>query len=158
MRTILILVTLAACGPAMPKGHYADTISETKSVTGLTVTLKAAEYYGWQIALRNETDEQMQIMWMTSSFVGSNCVSYGRLVAMNPEQALVVTLVPPHSTAAEFIRAEGFGGRLSGELAGVVNDGTMNIEGIVGFKPLHWSAKLGVRPGLRSTGFKGECK
>lgn len=117
----LILVALASClppaGTAEPANHEPTVtkrtdgdVTATKPIEGVEVHAAPLLFLGWSLVIGNNTDENVEIVWFQSSFVGSDRITYGALRKVVPGQiegqVMISTIIPPHAIAGENVVAE----------------------------------------------------
>jgi hypothetical protein len=160
MRFGCFAVVLAACGGSQPAPapptqpvaepnvarldtHVAEVVHP---VDGITVDARPITFVGWTIAVHNDSDAMVRVVWSESSFVGTNNVSYGQLVESADgvhTRPLPPTLIPPHSVGGRPVATERQLGPEPREVVGVTNGGTLYLTIETNDQKRLWSGKLG---------------
>jgi hypothetical protein len=159
LRVGLLLVVVACYQfPTVPPSRRWTPRTETYEVTqqaeGVTVAAAPDGNIGWELSIRNDTDESLTVAWDESSFVAGDGRSLGRLVpgttrrmdlrAPHPAEPL-----PPHATVSAVVipldAAEEYAHGAYGEDFGSALRGGRLVLTIRGSDARTWQAMIAER-------------
>jgi hypothetical protein len=97
--------------PTVPMQDRTETVTTETAIEGLDINATPAGAAAWTIAIRNDTDEPVSVLWDESSFVTASGDSGGRLIRgetrrIDSAKAQPPTPVPAHARASEIILIE----------------------------------------------------
>jgi len=100
-------------GVSVPALKRREVIEEELPVAGIVASATPVGTTGWRVVVRNDSDENIQLIWDESSFVTPDGESGGRLVRgetrkIDTDKAQPPSPIAPHSTLREIVLIDKF--------------------------------------------------
>jgi hypothetical protein len=81
--------------PPSKRGPSMETVTVQAAIPGVVIHVAADGAAGWKLTVRNDTDDNVQLLWDESSFVSGAGASLGRIVPGNTRRGDVAHQHPP---------------------------------------------------------------